>query len=245
MSKKKNFTLKNINNIDVIKKYSLNKNTQPEQYSDNEDITFINELSINNDKKSYSFMDDSKQTHNCVITMINNNKILKKSDNQKCFWCKNKFDSQPLGCPIKFIPTEIIKKHYSYINNENYVIREKTHKVIDKSDTSSNVNNFYETDGIFCSFNCCYSYINDNKRNYLYKDSLMLLSKIYFDLFSVTFNIIPAPNWRLIDEFGGNMTITQFRKSFSKIEYLDVDQHITKLPIQYPIGYIYEEKIKF
>ena len=41
---------------------------------------------------------------------------------------------------------------------------------------------YYETDGIFCSFNCCQSYINDNKHIRLYDNSHMLLLKMYNDL---------------------------------------------------------------
>ena len=240
MSKKKNFTLKNIDNIEIIRKFSLTENIKNNYDNDeeNKDITFIDQLSINHDKKTYSFMDDSKQLHSCIVTMIQDKKVLEKSENTKCFWCKNSFDGKPLGCPIKFIAPEIVKKHYSYINNENYIIREKTFK--DSEEIS-----YYETDGIFCSFNCCLAYINSNKKNYMYKDSLMLLSKMYYDLFNTKFNIIPAPSWRILSDFGGNMSIDEFRKSFNKIEYLDIGQNITNLPIQYSIGHIYEEKIKF
>ena len=241
MSKKKNFTLRNIDNIEIIKKFSLTEkciNNYNYDNNDDKDITFINELSINNDKKTYSFMDDSKQLHSCIVTMIQNKKTIEKCDNTKCFWCRNTFNTEPIGCPIKFIAPEIVKKHYSYINNENYIIREKTYKETDKT-------TYYETDGIFCSFNCCLAYINHNKRNYIYKDSLMLLSKMYYDLFNTKFNIIQAPSWRMLSEFGGNMSIEEFRKSFNKIEYLDIGQHITNMPVQYSIGHIYEEKIKF
>lgn len=106
---------------------------------------------------------------------------------------------------------------------------------------------YYETEGIFCSFNCCYSYILQRKRDIRYRLSLGLLSKIYFDLFNKNLEIVSAPNWQLLENFGGNLTIDDFRDNFSKIEYIDMG-NTTKKPVYskfLPVNNIYEEKIKF
>ena len=245
MTKKKTFILKNINYVEIIQKYSLYDNNKQDENED--EITMIKDLTLSINKKTYSFMDDSKQTHNCVVTMLTEDKKdISTCANKKCFWCKNNFTTNPIGCPIRYIPIEVYKKYHSCITNDNYNIIEKTHKSADiLKDYSINDNNYYETDGIFCSFNCCYAFILDNKQNTIYKDSLMLLSKIYYDLFMNNFNITPAAHWRNLKEFGGSLTLSEFRNSFNKINYIDLNQSIIKLPKQYPIGYIYEERIKF
>jgi hypothetical protein len=105
-------------------------------------------------------------------------------------------------------------------------------------------NNIYITDGIYCSFNCCLSFIYDNESNNLYEKSNKLLINIYKLCFGNT-KIEPAPSWRLLKKFGGEYTIEEFRNLFYKIEYIDNDNYITKNPVCHPIGWIYEERIKF
>ena len=245
MTKKKTFILKNINYVDIISKYSLSDNTQQDDNDD--EITMIKDLTLSTSKKVYSFMDESKQTHNCTVTMLTSNKKdICNTTNTKCFWCKNHFSHNPIGCPLRYIPIEVYKKYHSYITNDSYNIIEKTHKSSDLlEDYVIKDNNYYETDGIFCSFNCCHAFILDNKKNHIYKDSLMLLTKIYHDLFKSNFTITPAPHWRNLSDFGGNLSISEFRSSFNKINYIDLNQSIINFPKQYPIGYIYEERIKF
>jgi hypothetical protein len=90
--------------------------------------------------------------------------------------------------------------------------------------------NYYLTDGVFCSFNCTAAYINDNKHNRLYNESHILLNRIYNKITSGTAAgelrrgielkaVFPAPHWRTLKEYGGHLTIKQFRDSFGKLEY--------------------------
>ena len=58
-------------------------------------------------------------------------------------------------------------------------------------------------------------------------------------------DIKPSFSWRLLKEYGGNLTIEQFRNDLYNISYKDTKNFIKKLPIQYPIGFLYEERIKF
>ena len=102
----------------------------------------------------------------------------------------------------------------------------------------------YICDGIFCSFNCCMSFIIDNQHNPFYEYSLHLLYNIYKSISNNNNKIEPAPSWRLIDVFGGHLTISQFRDSFYKVEYIDSDTKLQDLPTLLPIGYVYEERIK-
>ena len=54
---------------------------------------------------------------------------------------------------------------------------------------------------------------------------------MYKDIFKVkSINIKQAPHWRLLDKFGGPLSIQDFRKSFNSIQYNDIDDYIMRAP---------------
>jgi hypothetical protein len=204
-----------------------------------------------------SFLDESKRIHKCSISMIDyssNEEISTKK--YKCFWDKNFMPDgvQPIGCPIKYVASRAIKTYYSEISKDKYTISEqitdKRYNDLENRDDKRitlDKKDYYETDGIFCSFNCCMAYIDapENKHNPLYRYSETLLLKMYNKLVSsdTKYNvpeILPAPHWRLLEEFGGHLTIEQFRETFNKVEYKDHGLITCK-----SIGKIYEDNIKF
>jgi hypothetical protein len=66
--------------------------------------------------------------------------------------------------------------------------------------------------GNFCSFNCIKSYNLDLNDSLIYKrESLMNL--LYFLTYSTYKEIIPAPSWMALEEYGGTLTIEEFRKN--------------------------------
>jgi hypothetical protein len=191
-----------------------------------------------------------------------------------CYWCRYKFDSTPIGCPVKYISKKAVKNYYSEVSKDFYTIKENitrkrsqmlhdnrgkfvfTH--IDNNacgggggngggNCSINISNkdHYSTDGIFCSFNCCKAFIKDNKHNKLYENSDILLNKLYQDMYNVkTIVINPSPHWRLLIEYGGYLTIQQFRDNFNKTTY---ESHgvIRNTDIFKPIATLFEEKLNF
>lgn len=105
-------------------------------------------------------------------------------------------------------------------------------------------NNTYITDGVFCSFNCCLSFIHEHQTQNIYQKSHKLLINMFKTCFD-TVKIEPAPSWRVLKTFGGHLTIDDFRNQFYKTEYIPNDNYIKKLPATLPIGWLYEERIKF
>ena len=105
---------------------------------------------------------------------------------------------------------------------------------------------YYETEGIFCSFNCCYAYIQKNKYDSQYDLSLNLLAFLYKQLFDVDFDISPAPDWKLLSLFGGSLEIDPYRDNFYKVDFIAQGKIVTP-PIlnQLSINFLYEEKVKF
>ena len=65
--------------------------------------------------------------------------------------------------------------------------------------------------GNFCSYNCALSYIIDCNDNVWKKISLLNL--LYYKTYNTNKKIVAAPNWKQLKEYGGNLTIDQFRKN--------------------------------
>lgn len=236
-SKKRNFVLKGINIDDVNAKYNLViiSNLQKE-VKDEENKTKISEVVFNEIEHSISFLDENKKELKCIATMLNliNNISLPDNTDIKCFWCKHNFDTKPIGCPIKYVNPIIEKSYISHITKDKYYMRENVtnSKLMDiEGSTENNIElslvnsnkSYYLCDGIFCSFNCTLSFIKSNNHNLFYKESMSLLHSLYYDLVGKKMaKIIPAPDWRILQDFGGHMDIETFRNSFNVINYQEI-----------------------
>ena len=208
---------------------------------------------------AHPFLDEAKKEKRVVPTMIQR----LTSDGQlpiettiNCFWCRYGFECQPIGCPTRFVSSQLCKRYVSEITKDPYLIKEnlvsgkKAKMVEDKPDgiTLTLVDkDYYETDGIFCSFNCCLAWTDDNKQNPLYAQSKELLFKLYTD----TYGRFPsddlmnkAPHWRLLRDYGGHLTIDEFRASFNTVVYSSYNR-VTTRPKMHTIGFLFEEKHKF
>jgi hypothetical protein len=95
--------------------------------------------------------------------------------------------------------------------------------------------NIFHIHGYFCSFNCGARYIFDN---YIDKNkwNLYSLLNLYYNISQNTRNkhIIPAPNKLILNKFGGNMDIEEYRKNNSIYEIykppiLPVEHSIKKI----------------
>jgi len=257
------FTLKGINPKQLEERYgvviesNLGETFQPKY------TTPIDGLSLNNNAdKLFSYFDESKKTHRCHCSMVNKeNEPISLKTCVNCFWCRNQFSSIPIGIPLKYIYSQSVTSYYSEITKDTYKIREnistKKRQDLEKQielesndstyDTNIEIdkNEYYVTDGIFCSFNCAYAYILNNEENPEYTLSKSLLTKMYENLFKTDFTIFPAPHWRLLQQYGGHLTIDEFREQFNKIEYIDLDNRFINKPIQYNSSKVFEQKIKF
>ena len=258
MSKTTTFTLYNIDTNRINNGYNLG--IPCEELYKNKNIKDDNTTKLTELNKEIpdviSFLDESKHPRCCYISMIDINKQKNTTTmNYNCFWCRNPFETVPIGCPIKYIPNQIEKKYYSHISRDMYNIKEnittnRKNELLNeenKENTQITLRNedYYETFGIFCSFNCCQAWINDNKHDRMYDMSTMLLAKIYNTIMNTkTIVISPAPHWLNLMEYGGNLTIEKFRDSFYKIDYTyhGTTKHV---PNFLPIGSLFEENIKF
>lgn len=68
----------------------------------------------------------------------------------------------------------------------------------------------YKLFGNFCSPNCAKSYCLSNK---LLENKVYLLCQFYKKLFGPSFKFTPAPSFLMLKEYGGTLTIEEFRNS--------------------------------
>ena len=176
--------------------------------------------------------------------MVNSDNI---NNSLRCFWCHHNFKGNGIGCPIKFVNNKIKKCYYSEITKDNYEIVGKISDNelgnIEKTKEIQLLDNcYYLVDGIFCSFNCCLAFINDNNKNMLYDNSKHLLYKMYMTCFpdNIDTQIFAAPHWKLLIDYGGHLTIDEFRDNFNKIIYKDLDLYRS-----FNISWLHEENVKF
>ena len=256
-------TLKNIK-VDLIdNKYNfcdIYKHKSSSKPNTSAGKTKLSDIKIEDNNCTYSYIDNSKKKHLCVFTMKDSlsNETLPKSTTIKCFWCKNSFQTIPLGAPIEYIPSRLYKNYLNELTKTNYLFHESitNNETIPSSFSMNNHHleketlNYYLSDGVFCSFNCTKAFIIDNKSDHLYSNSINLLNKIYVDLFpdivsnQHSFHIPAAPHWRLLRDYGGHLSIDEFRQSFFNILFCPDESSITKLPSFQSLGYIFEKKIK-
>jgi hypothetical protein len=158
--------------------------------------TKISEL----ENRDLSFQKDTKNTYQVKVSSV---AFTKKA--YTCFWDTCEFNHTPVYCPIHIKSTPEIKEYTSTINNKVYKIQD-TINIADGTEIF--------VDGTFCSVECALAFIHANRHQHVYKDSEMLLYHIY-----QCNGVHPAAHWRLLEKYGGNMTLEMFRKSFSNLSY--------------------------
>jgi hypothetical protein len=109
--------------------------------------------------------------------------------------------------------------HYQKKNKKNEKIEDKeSHQILTKQ--------FFETEGVFCSFNCIVSYLEDNRNNPLYQNSYNLVYFMYKMIFGEfpNFNIVKSPSWKLRNEYGGPLSDEDYEKYIQNIPIIDSNQ---------------------
>mgnify|MGYP001570586097 CR=1 FL=1 len=179
------FQLLGINVEKVHQKYgvALNDTDQP---TEKEPIETTKLTELNTEKGTpdvISFLDESKRVHLCRISMIDfNSRMEVNLLRYHCFWDRHPFDTRPIGCPIKYVSSQAVKTYHSHISKDTYTIKQDVTKERRRNLRDRRIQvrlgEYYETDGVFCSFNCCQAYIASHTHDRLYDQSSMLLMKM-------------------------------------------------------------------
>jgi hypothetical protein len=185
-------------------------------------------------KKCYYFLDAHKNNVKYWVNMYDFtvNGCLPISTDKLCWWCKHNFSTAPIGCPLKYY-------EHKYSGKDKNRIEERLKSL----NLNFETNDFFETEGIFCSFPCCKSYILSMKGNPLYKDCSSNLTYLYFLIIGRIDNIPMAPSWKLLKAFGGHLSIKEYRATFDVLDYKETTN--TMRPYMYSNSrYIEERKVK-
>jgi len=213
--KDSSFTLKDINPAKLDKNYNM-KDVKKNMENELIDIDSINKKVVfgkKTQKKSdisklqtelenLGISDTKSKTYETIVTNNNTFKLkaytcfkeehangeVPKFTNIKCWWCRSCI---PSTIQPLGMPIKYTKEH-----------------------------NFFDTEGMFCSFNCMCSYLHENTNVSQYKDSGSLIYFMYkciFNEYPYKMNIRKAPSWKLLKDYGGNLTIEEFRSMFNTV----------------------------
>ena len=101
-------------------------------------------------------------------------------------------------------------------------------------------NGIFKTTGKFCSWECMMAYnIDMNDMNVSKRTSL--INHMYIKTYGCFKNIKPAPSWKILDDYGGPIDITEFRNSFT---FADVEYNYIKPPMVSRISYVEKIPVK-
>lgn len=203
--------------------------------NEDQDDTFINneepsiDILCDKSKRNTTFVGAQKNHIKLWMCMFDHFKKgpLPIVTNECCWWCRNKFNTRPLGCPMRYIKSGSNKAFEDFINNINF---------------SKDTSDYYETEGMFCSVGCIKAYIHDNSHNSKYKDCMNLLAALYYSILGLNdfYEIKPTGSWKLLKEYGGHLDIIQLRYASGKLEYKETIN--IKRPYMFSNSILFEER---
>jgi hypothetical protein len=175
----------------------------------------------------------------------------------RCHWDHHTFDNAQLNhvvCPLNYTPKQVAIKGQNEISTRlgevnsttinSFMIKENISKYKDIANLKEErclknlievTSGYYETDGVFCSPECCLAFINNEKSKAggsKYIDSERLLHS----MLDLTQRILPANHYRLLEKYGGKLTIEQFRNNNKSVKY---EYHGTTVLI----SHLFEKKL--
>ena len=111
---------------------------------------FIKEIISDNNAISFIYRNNNL---NCKISNIRYG----QENCYNCYWCRNPIEATivPIGCPIKYIPSNVYKTYNSEINKNNYIMKEDLYinnlsKIIIKQKIiKNNINLFLKNESLF------------------------------------------------------------------------------------------------
>jgi|GEM_PF-5987706 len=239
--KKYKFNLNNVDFESILFEYTDNKEgsdiieTVIENF--NENSQFTNRDGKRTKKHFVILSDQYKNASKYWVNMLDytQNGCLPPYTSKPCWWCRSSFKTHPIGCPIKYHkPTTDIDKERLSLNLKYFNLQ------LDKDE------DFFETEGLFCSFSCVKAYILDElskSQSGKYKNSLTLLSLLHEKMCGSIHIIKKAPTWKVLKDYGGHLTPDQYRENFNSFNYQE-SVNIRRPYMFSTSKYILEKKIK-
>lgn len=148
-----------------------------------------------------------------IVTMhdVQRNVIMPLATDIPCWWCRYEFSSTPLGAPLVYHPNSA----------DDPKIQKEIDRYFRALNIQSKTNDYFETEGVFCSLPCMKAFVLNEPLNGHFKNSLTLLTLLHSKLCGKkTCSYIPrAPHWKLLEKHGGILNIEQFRNAYPRFTY--------------------------
>jgi len=184
-------------------------------------------------RKAYYFLDTRKVQNKYwgIMLDVTANGSLPMATTKPCWWCRHSFKTKPIGCPLV------------YHSQPEGIDKERFEEKLALANITTQGSDFFETEGYFCSFPCCKAYILSQRNSMKYKESAALLSLLFYTLYKRREIIPAAPPWKILKDYGGQLTIQEYRASFGKLEYEETVN--TRRPYMFCSSqYISEKRLK-
>lgn len=219
------FVLKNVRVSEAPIQKSVSKKLEPVityESSDVEESTAISDVpcSVQEKRRLITTMYDVQR---CVMMPL--------ATDIPCWWCRHEFPTRPLGAPVVYHPNSA----------DDPKMRSAIDDYFREMNIQSNANDYFETKGVFCSVPCMKAYVIKEFNSDGLKNCLTLITLLHSKLggSKVCPNIPRAPDWRLIDRYGGSLTIEQFRNAHPRFSYRPSVN--VRRPFMFPTGSYYEQ----
>lgn len=229
--------LKGIEPEEVFSKYYLpltknNKKVRTDITNDVVQDIPINDLLHEKSKKYRMYIDPHKCKRKIWINMIDNRfGALPNQINKPCWWCRATFRAKPIGCPMKY-----------HSDNSEGMVKDLFIKKLHEYNLPTDTTDFFETEGVFCSFPCVKSYIMEQlsiTKGGQYSHSLTLLTLLYKRLTGKVAHIPVSFPWEIQKEWTGHLTTEEARASVGKLWYEKTPTPIR--PFMYNINHCFKE----
>lgn len=148
-----------------------------------------------------------------------------------CWWCRYEFSNPPLGGPTVYHPN----------SSDDPKRKREIDRYFRDLNINSDTNDYFESEGIFCSFPCMKAYFINEAINGRLKNSLTLITLLHSKLCGsrVCPQIPRAPDWRLLERHGGPLTIEEFRNAHPRFTYRPSVN--VKRPFSFPSALLFEQ----
>lgn len=147
------------------------------------------------------------------LRSIVDQKRLPMSTDICCWHCTESFKSRPLGFPIAYVPSFYASVFKSDKDDAQPVVYRHNIYQPRKEEMKAEVykRDYFETEGIFCSFPCMIAYGSQRKNQIEYAASRGLIYRLHKKLYNKDLVWRCAPDVRLLKKFGGHLSIEDFR----------------------------------
>lgn len=252
MPTKNFFTLKNINVEDLLS-YHYGETLQTDNTQEDDIpqtiIDYGNDISIKTlmhekgkkSRRSIIFLDPHKGKVKYWLNMIDIffQKTLPLYTTKPCWNCRSTFKTHPIGCPL------VYKKRDGKTDTDVNIIKKKFKELNLPLDQGTD---YFETEGIFCTFPCVKEYILDElsrNNSAKYNRALTLLTLMTEKLTGemVEIPVVGDRTWKLLESAGGHLTPKEYRSIPGILEYTQSVN--TRRPYMFcSSSYIQEKMVK-